>query len=251
MRIEEKQLILPTLYIIQRDGPTSTSKLIEELTAVFHPAGEDAKILAGRNDSKFSQKVRNLRSHRDSNSMGLYTEINGSGEYILTAAGEKYLADHFEIIDYLFSNKFSCREVSKAISEINESEAKHKKRKLYVYSEEEMVSEGSAVQKETITRKRSRRLRFAAIKHYKKPDGKIYCEVCGFCFEDHYGDIGKNFMEIHHENPIYQYSDDGFESFISEAVSHMKPLCANCHRMIHRNPKRPLSIEELKERYTE
>ncbi len=62
MRIEEKQLILPALYIIWRDGPVSTSKLIEELTAVFHPTGEDAEILAGRNDTKFSQKVRNLKS---------------------------------------------------------------------------------------------------------------------------------------------------------------------------------------------
>jgi len=45
MRIEEKALILPTLYIIKRDGPTSTTDLITELTAVFNPTGEDAKIL--------------------------------------------------------------------------------------------------------------------------------------------------------------------------------------------------------------
>ena len=37
MRIEEKALILPTLYIIKRDGPISTTELIPELTAVFNP----------------------------------------------------------------------------------------------------------------------------------------------------------------------------------------------------------------------
>ncbi len=91
MRIEEKALILPTLYIIKRDGPTSTSDLIAELTTVFNPTGEDAAILAGRRDTKFSQKVRNLKSHRDNNKMDVYTSLNSSGEYTLTAVGEKYI----------------------------------------------------------------------------------------------------------------------------------------------------------------
>lgn len=28
--------------------------------------------------------------------------------------------------------------------------------------------------------------------------------------------------------------------------SDLIPLCSNCHKMIHRNPKQPLSIEELR-----
>lgn len=30
-------------------------------------------------------------------------------------------------------------------------------------------------------------------------------------------------------------------------IKNVKPLCANCHRMIHRNPIKPITIEELKE----
>ena len=244
MRIEEKTLILPTLYIIQRDGAVSTTDLIAELTAVFNPTGEDAAILAGRKDTKFSQKVRNLKSHRDSNRMDVYTAINTARKYTLTAEGEKYLGENIEQIEYLFSNKFSSSEVADVVSAVEKTIGK--KRKIYVYTEEDMVSEGKAVSKETVVKKRSKKLRDAAIEHYRHADEKLYCTICGFCFENRYGDIGKDYIEIHHEKPVYQYSDDGFESYITEAVEKVKPLCANCHRMIHRNVKRPMTIEELK-----
>ena len=244
MRIEEKSLILPTLYIIKRDGAISTTDLIKELTAVFNPTGEDATILSGRNDTKFSQKVRNLKSHRDSNRMDDYTNINSSGKYTLTVKGEKYLDENIEQIEYLFSNKFSSSEVADVISAVEETAGK--KRKVYVYSEDDMISEGKASTKETVVKKRSKKLRAAAIEHYRQSDGKIYCDVCGFCFEEKYGYIGKDFIEIHHENPVYQYSDEGFDSYISDAVKKVRPLCANCHRMIHHDGKRPLSIDDLK-----
>lgn len=248
MRIEEKSLILPALYIIKRDGPISMTELIAELTAVFHPTGEDAVILAGRQDTKFSQKVRNLRSHRDANKMAIYTSLTASGKYVLTAAGEQYLGEHLEQVEYLFSNKFKYSNVVDLTAAIEKTTKT--KRQVYVYREEDMVTEGKATAQETVVRKRSRLLREAAIEHYKSKDGKLYCEVCGFCFEDHYGALGQGFIEIHHEDPIYQYSDDGFERYISDAVERVKPLCANCHRMIHRNGKRPLSIEELKTIWT-
>lgn len=248
MRIEEKSLILPALYIIKRDGPISMTELIAELTAVFHPTGEDAVILAGRQDTKFSQKVRNLRSHRDANKMAIYTSLTSSGKYVLTAAGEQYLGEHLEQVEYLFSNKFQYSHVVDLTAALEKTTKA--KRQVYVYREEDMVTEGATTAQETVVRMRSRLLRRAAIERYKSGDGKLYCEVCGFCFEDHYGSLGQDFIEIHHEDPIYQYSDDGFERYISDAVEKVKPLCANCHRMIHRNRKRPLSIEELKAIWT-
>ncbi len=243
MRIPEKDLILPALYIIKRDGPITTTELIEELTAVFNPSGEDAAILAGRSDSKFSQKVRNLKSHRDNNRMGIYTLLTPSGQYILTDIGEKHLNDNYAEIEYLFSNKFSPQDVTEFIETIEDVS---KKRKTVIYSEEDMISEGKPFKKEATIRKRSKKLREASIEYYRKSDGKIYCSACGFCFENKYGDIGKDYIEIHHEKPIFQFSDDDFDTFISEAVTKLRPLCANCHRMIHRNRNRPLSIDELK-----
>ena len=52
-------------------------------------------------------------------------------------------------------------------------------------------------------------------------------------------------MGIYHAVYVDLISDEGFGQYVEEAVKNMKPLCANCHRMIHRQ-KNPLSIEELK-----
>ena len=121
-----------------------------------------------------------------------------------------------------------------------------KKKDLYVYNEKDMVSEGEIAKKDTVVRKRSKKLRDAAIAYYTKPDGKIYCAACGFCFADMYHDRGKGFIEIHHEKPLYQFSTDGFEAYIGEAVKNMKPVCSNCHRMLHRGES-TITVDELKQ----
>ncbi|MFJ8242532.1 HNH endonuclease [Bacillus tropicus] len=69
------------------------------------------------------------------------------------------------------------------------------------------------------------------------------CYTCGFSFEEVYGERGKDFIEIHHIKPL---------STLKKAVeinpeTDLVPLCANCHRMVHRRKDEVLSIEELKE----
>ena len=246
MRIEEKSLILPALYILKRDGPSTTTHLIAELTAVFHPEGEDAVILAGRNDSKFSQKVRNLQSHRDSNGMANYTVLNARKQYALTDRGERFLQEHLEEMELLFSNQFDYRGAERLAEAVGTSVSQHCR--LSVFQEDDTVNEGRTILRESARRERSQKLRKAAIEHYRSADGKLYCAACGFCFEDRYGGLGKEYIEIHHEAPIFQYSDTGLEQCISDALLQVKPLCSNCHRMIHRDPQHPLSIEQLKQK---
>jgi len=43
-----------------------TSKLIKELRGRIKLSAEDQEILAGRNDDRFSQIVRNIKSHKKS-----------------------------------------------------------------------------------------------------------------------------------------------------------------------------------------
>lgn len=71
----------------------------------------------------------------------------------------------------------------------------------------------------------------------------LNCYACGFNFEEVYGERGKDFIEIHHVKPL---------STLEEAIkinpeTDLVPLCANCHRMVHRRKDSVLSIEELKE----
>ena len=61
----EYDLTIPSLKIIAnvKDG-IDTQKLIESLRLTLKPNGEDTLILVNRSDDKFSQKVRNLKSHK-------------------------------------------------------------------------------------------------------------------------------------------------------------------------------------------
>ncbi len=61
----EENLIIPALFelYLNSDGMT-TSMLIRALTENLQPEGADAEILFGRKDTRFSQKVRNLISHK-------------------------------------------------------------------------------------------------------------------------------------------------------------------------------------------
>lgn len=67
------------------------------------------------------------------------------------------------------------------------------------------------------------------------------CAVCGFNFFEAYGMLGKDYIEVHH---LKQIADIGKEYKINP-ITDLRPVCANCHRMLHK--KRPaISIEELK-----
>ena len=101
VRIHERDLISPSLRLAatRPNGEVTTAELITELTAMFQPEGEDAEILEGRQDTKFSQKVRNLISHRTGResmfSRG-YAEYTGDGIKI-TQLGREFvrsLPDH-------------------------------------------------------------------------------------------------------------------------------------------------------------
>lgn len=70
--------------------------------------------------------------------------------------------------------------------------------------------------------------------------GDFSCEVCGFDFEAAYGELGVEFIEIHHTNPVHQ-----MKAGTNTKLSDLALLCSNCHRMAHRR-RVPLTIAELK-----
>ncbi|HEY4617823.1 MAG TPA: HNH endonuclease [Flavobacterium sp.] len=67
---------------------------------------------------------------------------------------------------------------------------------------------------------------------------KTDCWICGFNFTERYGNLGNDFIEIHHLIPI---SEGERETTIED----VRPVCSNCHRMIHKR-KKMLTIQELK-----
>ena len=68
------------------------------------------------------------------------------------------------------------------------------------------------------------------------------CAACGFNFEERYGELGKDFIEVHHTKPLY--SLDG-ETEVNPETD-LIPLCSNCHRMIHRKRNAVLTVADLR-----
>ncbi len=70
----------------------------------------------------------------------------------------------------------------------------------------------------------------------------VQCSVCGFDFEIFYGERGNGYIEVHHTKPLSSLDD----KIVVNPYTDLVPVCSNCHRMIHRNKDRVLSIDEMK-----
>jgi len=68
------------------------------------------------------------------------------------------------------------------------------------------------------------------------------CCVCGFSFDETYGPLSDGYVEIHHLVPISKMQ---VPKPLDPRLD-LVPLCANCHRMVHKVWP-PLTPEELKQ----
>jgi 5-methylcytosine-specific restriction protein A len=84
---------------------------------------------------------------------------------------------------------------------------------------------------------RSSAARAACLAHYGHT-----CSVCGFDFEKTYGLIGKDFIHVHHLKEISSIA----QSYQVDPVQDLRPVCPNCHSMLHRRTP-AYSIDELKQ----
>lgn len=70
----------------------------------------------------------------------------------------------------------------------------------------------------------------------------LRCVVCSFSFEERYGSIGAGFIHVHHLVPLSTYG----QARTLDPVEDLRPVCANCHAMLHRGLRTPRTIEELR-----
>ena len=71
------------------------------------------------------------------------------------------------------------------------------------------------------------------------------CMSCGFNFEAFYGEIGKGFIEVHHVVPLADAKERR-----TDPENDLVVLCANCHRMVHRQKGICLSLNEIRSHIT-
>ena len=70
-----------------------------------------------------------------------------------------------------------------------------------------------------------------AKREFKRLNGRVYCEASGPDFSKIYGERGRDFIEAHHKQPI-----SGLGRSARVTIEDLEMVCANCHRMLHRQP---------------
>lgn len=75
------------------------------------------------------------------------------------------------------------------------------------------------------------------IEHYG-----AFCQICDFDFGKVYGNIGKDFIHVHH---VVDISTIGNEYSV-DPIKDLIPVCPNCHSMLHKK-KPAYLLDEIKE----
>lgn len=97
--------------------------------------------------------------------------------------------------------------------------------------------EGKKTSKTVNVYERNPQARTECLEHYG-----YSCKVCNFNFGEKYGDVGKNFIHVHHERELSLIG----QTYEIDPILDMKPVCPNCHAVLHKR-KPAYSIEELRE----
>lgn len=99
----------------------------------------------------------------------------------------------------------------------------------------EIYIEGATTTVSINAYERNPKARAKCISHYG-----CQCYVCDFDFKAVYGDIGKDFIHVHHEVPLADIKQE----YEVDPIKDLKPLCPNCHAIIHRTHP-PLAVDKL------
>ncbi len=97
--------------------------------------------------------------------------------------------------------------------------------------------EGARTQITVSAYERNSEARRKCIQHYGAT-----CYMCGFDFGKQYGDIGNEYIHVHHLTPFALLENVRR----TDPIADLRPVCPNCHAMLHRrNP--PIPVAELQE----
>ncbi|QQC89479.1 HNH endonuclease [Streptomyces alfalfae] len=89
--------------------------------------------------------------------------------------------------------------------------------------------EGRLLVRRALARERDPKLRRLKIKQARQGGRPLRCEVCDFDFAQAYGPLGEGYIEVHHVTPLHASGTR------STRLDDLACLCANCHRMCHKN----------------
>ncbi len=103
--------------------------------------------------------------------------------------------------------------------------------------EEDDYYEGSSVEVQLNRYERSIEAREKCIEFHG-----CHCKICGFDFEEVYGEAGRGFIHVHHIVPISEVGEEYLVDYQKDLI----PVCPNCHAIIHRR-REPYTVQEVKQ----
>ncbi|MEX1041165.1 MAG: winged helix-turn-helix domain-containing protein [Pirellulaceae bacterium] len=96
------------------------------------------------------------------------------------------------------------------------------------YSTEKLADhqfvEGATREVKVNAYERNSKARTACLEHYG-----FDCAVCGFNFIKFYGEIGSEFIHVHHLTDLATIA----EEYEVDPIKDLRPVCPNCHAMLH------------------
>ena len=124
---------------------------------------------------------------------------------------------------------------------VGEVDASEKTDTIHFYPEENLSSqeeyqEGNVYKISVNRYERNKLAREKCLKHHG-----YTCAVCDMKFEDIYGSIGKNFIHVHHIEPVSNSSG----TYTIDPTKDLVPVCPNCHSMLHKNDP-PYTVAALR-----
>lgn len=148
------------------------------------------------------------------------------------------LVTNRHLYDYFSKNELQLLNISSLFKELALKNNKYMSINLFRIPK--FAWEGIKKHKKHSYRERNQILVRAKKALMKSQKGELCCEACNLNFSDKYGERGEDFIEAHHEKPLFTYKDES-----KTRLSDLRLLCSNCHSMVHR--KIPwLSFEQLK-----
>ena len=123
----------------------------------------------------------------------------------------------------LRENGFSIRKKDEEVDEFS----------LSLTDEERAWAEGKPKWVKHLKRERKSGLAQAKKTAFIKEHRRLYCERCGLVPTERYGELGDACIEVHHHKVAVSEMGEGHQTSLDD----LQCLCANCHRIVHRELK--------------
>jgi 5-methylcytosine-specific restriction protein A len=205
-----KEIEIPLiLHIYNQGGKLKASDCYKPLADYFELSETDRNLLLddGTTRSSWNNRVQWTRNALVKNRYLLNASTAGRGIWQISDRGETKASQLTKKVDVSYPD------------DVPETFFEGAKKQIFVCIYE-----------------RNKNARDKCIDHYG-----CLCAVCEIDFEKTYGDLGKDFIHVHH---IVAISDIGKE-YELDPINDLRPICPNCHSMAHRrNPA--LSIDDLR-----